>query len=200
MVGKWAGCGRSGLLCPLCWHRPWRCSLWSTLRCFLVATSLLVPLVLPCEVCQGSAACAMTRWHHCQGGKGMENHPKLLGMAVGLSNERRLGFSLVLWKKEPPVINEGGVAVLWGTRFLSRVVWEAASPKKQPGLCWSSWTNKVGLEGLPSISHQPLLAGAGMSCDLHHESVKLHLKQYKLLPFPILLWDAFFPGIRGNCI
>lgn len=31
-----------------------------------------------------------------------------------------------------------------------------------------------------------------MSCDLHHESVKLHLEQYKLLPFLILLWDSFF--------
>lgn len=30
-----------------------------TIRCFMAAMSLLVPLVLPCEVCQGSAACGI---------------------------------------------------------------------------------------------------------------------------------------------
>jgi len=53
----------------------------------------------------------------------------------------------------------------------------------QPRARLRVWTNKVGLERLPSISNRPLLVGVGMSHNLHHESVKLHLKQYKPLAF-----------------
>lgn len=99
--------------------------------------SLLVPLVLPWEVCQGSAAWGMTRWHHCQGGKGtaracgwdMENHPGVTEGGCGLLKWEGTGVWFDVMK-EWSVINEGGVAVQWGTELLYSIVWKAASPKR----------------------------------------------------------------------
>lgn len=120
---------------------------------------------------------------------------------VDFSSKERLSCALVLWKKEWSVINKVSGWLGNGEKLLELSYSAVLSEKQlhpkdcfqQPRVYLRSWTNNVGLEQLPSISNQPLLVGAGTSHDLHHESVKLHLEQYKLLPFLIPPWDFFSP-------
>lgn len=80
------------------------------------------------------------------------------------------------------------MAVQWGESCWNQVAVQrrlksSFTQKAAFRVCLRGWANKAGPEGLPSVSNQRLLVGAGMSHDLHRESVKLHLKPYKLLLF-----------------
>lgn len=69
---------------------------------------------------------------------------------------------------------------------------------QQPRARSRGWANKVGPEGPPCTSNQPLLVGAGMPHNLHHESVRPHLEQHKRLPFPNPTMRFFFsPEFRA---